>query len=71
MTRHHADTCEAEADHDDSCGTATELARLRAFAEAVRDEFPCFDDGDPALVAKDDHVDDCWHCYALQALGAR
>jgi hypothetical protein len=68
MTRHHADTCEAEADHDDSCQTATELARLRAFAEAVRDEFRCDIEGcggdEP-----EDHVDDCWSCAAAQALG--
>lgn len=62
MTRHHADTCEAEVDHDDSCATASEIARLRAFAEAVRDEFSC-------MSSPERHgPDDCWHCAAVQAL---
>lgn len=65
MTR-HADYCEAERDHDHSCGTATELARLRAFAEAVRDEIACIGhDGDEEGT---EHVDDCWHCGAEAAL---
>jgi hypothetical protein len=59
----HADTCEAEADHPHDCATASELARLRAFAEAVRDEVAC---SGPDLRA--DHVDDCLHCAAVQAL---
>ena len=66
MTRTHADTCEAEADHDASCGTATELARLRAFAEALRDEIECIGhDGDEEGT---EHADDCWHCGAVRAL---
>lgn len=64
----HADWCEAERDHVGSCATATELGRLRAFAEAVRDEWECYRDSDE-LPLPDDHVDDCWHCDALQALG--
>jgi hypothetical protein len=62
----HADTCEAEADHPHDCATATELGRLRAFAEAVREEFECVDDNNDAL--PENHVDDCLHCYAVQAL---
>jgi hypothetical protein len=58
--------CEAEADHPHDCSLATELARLRAFAEAVREEFLCTasaDDLDDAA-----HLTDCWRCYAVQAL---
>lgn len=69
MTRSHSPTCEADGAHDGDCATATELARLRAFAEAVRDEIGCSDDNRPAYYAEaEDHVDDCWHCAALQAL---
>lgn len=76
MTRHHADTCEADTGHDNDCGTATELVRLRAFAEAVRDDVGCagYDDyGNQNEVVQADllaaHLDDCLHCAALQALG--
>jgi hypothetical protein len=73
MTRLHADTCEAEADHPHDCAAATELARLRAFAEAVRDEFACIGRGKAECIGLDGdegsgHVDDCWHCGAEQAL---
>jgi hypothetical protein len=61
MTRHHADTCEAEADHDYDCGTMTELARLRAFAEMIRDEIGC-------VCRHQQDADDCFHCAAEQAL---
>jgi hypothetical protein len=70
--RAHAAMCEAEADHPHDCSLATELARLRAFAEAVRDDFSCMvkdaarDDAPDAEGCGD--VDDCWHCYAVQAL---
>lgn len=80
MTRHHADTCEAKSDHDHDCGTATDLVRLRAFAEMVRDEVHC--DGFPTVLAGAEemgdelradalaaHRDDCFHCAALMALG--
>jgi hypothetical protein len=55
--------------------TATELARLRAFAEAVRDEVQCSgftpapgDDRGSAALAHDQHLDDCLHCAAELAL---
>lgn len=60
----HSDTCEAEADHPLDCGTASELGRLRAFAEQMHAEFPCTLES----VTADDHVDDCVHCAALAAL---
>lgn len=76
MTRHHADTCEADTGHDNDCGTASELARLRAFAEAVRDDVGCaghipvVTDDDEAMAQQlADHLADCLHCAALQALG--
>ena len=62
----HVDTCEADLGHTGDCATATELAKLRAFAEAVRDEWECFLADDTPV--PDDHVDDCWHHAALQAL---
>jgi hypothetical protein len=76
----HSPTCEAEADHPGECATATELGRLRAFAEMIRDEVHC--DGLPQVLggiverlgdeARADleaaHRDDCFHCAALQAL---
>ena len=63
--RRHLDACEAEADHPLDCATATELARLRAFAEAIRDEvFATCPHGGHGC----GDVDDCWHCYATQAL---
>jgi nucleoside-diphosphate-sugar epimerase len=62
----HAEWCEAESDHAYNCATATELARLRSFAEAVRDEFEC--DAPEAEVADPDHVQDCWHHAAADAL---
>jgi hypothetical protein len=63
--------CEAEADHPHDCSLATELARLRAFAEAVREEFECTSPGplpDHITDSMADHVDDCLHCAATQAL---
>jgi hypothetical protein len=79
MTRPHAAICEAEADHRHDCATATELGRLRAFAEAVREEVHC--DGLPMVLggieglgeeARADleaaHRDDCFHCAATKAL---
>jgi hypothetical protein len=63
--RRHAAWCEAEAGHDHDCAPATELARLRAFATAVRDEFVCVLEGEER---PEDHVDDCWRCYAEQAM---
>jgi hypothetical protein len=62
----HADWCEADTGHDLDCSTATRLARLTAFAEAVRDEFACTIDRDNPR--SDDHVDDCLYCYAVQSL---
>jgi hypothetical protein len=77
--RAHTDWCEAEADHPHDCATATQLARLRAFAEAVRDEVHC--NGLPVVtggivgLGEQDradleaaHRDDCFHCAAVQAL---
>lgn len=71
----HSPTCEADGAHDGDCATATELGRLRAFAEAVRDEVACSgftpapgDDRESAALAHDQHLDDCLHCAALQAL---
>jgi hypothetical protein len=69
MTRLHNDTCEAEVGHLNDCATATELARLRAFAEAVRDDFDCMAKDDAPDAEGCGDVDACWHCYALQALG--
>ena len=66
--RTHPDWCEGAPDHDDACATATELARLRAFAEIVRDEFHCSTPDVPEDALPEDHVDDCWHHLALQAL---
>jgi hypothetical protein len=62
----HTDSCEAEPGHTGDCATATELARLRAFAEAVRDEWDCFLPEGAAV--PEDHTDDCWRCAAEQAL---
>jgi len=62
----HAEWCEAESDHPYNCATATELARLRSFVEAVRDEFEC--GASDAQMARPEHVDDCWHHGALDAL---
>jgi hypothetical protein len=62
----HADFCEAETDHECDCATATELARLRSFAQAVRDEFTCNVDRDHPRT--EEHVDDCLHCAAVEAL---
>jgi hypothetical protein len=59
----HSTSCEADTGHALDCATATELARLRAFAEQVRDEFSCV-----GLMPDGTHVDDCWHCGAAQAL---
>jgi hypothetical protein len=64
----HTDSCEAEPGHPWDCATATELCRLRAFAEAVRDEFMCGAESTPEGDIPPDHVDDCWRCYAVQAL---
>jgi hypothetical protein len=62
----HVGECEAEPGHALDCATATRLARLTAFAEAVRDEIDCVGhDGDEEGT---EHVDDCWHCGAEQAL---
>jgi hypothetical protein len=62
----HSSFCQADTGHTLDCATASELARLRAFAEAVRDEWQCnWADDEPR---PDDHIDDCWHCYAAQAL---
>lgn len=65
----HSSFCEADTGHALDCATATELAKLRAFAEAVRDEFDCETDkyvsGDPGGCGD---VDDCWHCYAAAVL---
>jgi hypothetical protein len=82
--RVHTIACDADGPHAPlDCATASELARLRAFAEAVRDEFTCLgapvgptDDVPLSNEVIDDlqaaHRDDCWHCAAEQALeGAR
>lgn len=63
--KQHTPWCEAEGDHDHDCAAATELTRLRAFTEAVRETFACTAQGEDK---RDDHVDDCFHCYADQAL---
>jgi len=69
LPREHADSCEAEPGHASDCQTATELARLRAFAEAVRDEMECSDpDLDDNGKYSDAHIADCFHCAAEQAL---
>ena len=66
MTRHTL-ACDHDGAHPGlDCATATELARLRAFAEAVRDEFTCL--GPLEARVADDHTDDCLHCAAEQAL---
>jgi hypothetical protein len=62
----HEDWCEAELDHVLDCGSATELCRLRSFAEAVRDEFEC--SAPEAEVADAEHVTDCWQHAAIDAL---
>jgi hypothetical protein len=62
----HSSFCQADTGHTLDCATATELARLRAFAETVAEEFACFLPEDTP--APDDHLDDCWHHAALQAL---
>ena len=59
----HADWCEAETDHPLDCATATELGRLRAFAEACRDESP----HTSSLLGREP-ADSCWHCAAIAAL---
>jgi hypothetical protein len=64
----HSSFCQADTGHTLDCATATELARLRAFAEAVRDEWQCTLAGEVVEEMPADHVDDCWHCYATQAL---
>lgn len=64
--RTHGNSCEADTGHDYDCGTATQLAKLTAFAEAVRDEFTCTVDRDHP--ATEDHVQDCWHHAACEAL---
>jgi hypothetical protein len=71
----HADYCEAELHHPHDCATATRIERLRAFAEAVRDEVACagfvqatLDDRASAAVAHDAHLTDCLHCAAVEAL---
>jgi hypothetical protein len=62
----HADYCEAEQGHAHDCATATELARLRAFAEALADEIECVGhDGDEEGI---EHDDACWHCGAERAM---
>lgn len=66
MTRTHAAMCEAEADHPHDCSLATELARLRAFAEAVRDEVQCV--GMEGHLDDGQHLTDCLHCAAAKAL---
>jgi hypothetical protein len=66
--REHEPFCDADGAHPGDCKTAVRLARLTAFAEAVRDEVECTDE-DGCAAAREDHVDDCWHCYAEQALG--
>lgn len=58
----HADWCEADSGHLYYCGTATEMARLRAFAESMRDEFTCDEPADEC------DPDDCLHHAALAAL---
>lgn len=63
--RSHEPWCEGDGAHPGDCKSATRLARLTAFAESVRDEFECTDHDD---VDREAHVDDCWHCYAQQAL---
>jgi hypothetical protein len=80
MTRHTL-ACDADGSHAPlDCATASRLARLEAFAEAVRDEFACHGypsteidvDGSVSQEAKAAHVEDCWSCYAAEALeGAR
>lgn len=62
----HAPYCEAESDHKLDCATATELARLRAFAEAVRDSVGCTEPANEPVPV--DHYDACLHCAAEQAL---
>lgn len=66
----HEPWCDADGAHAGDCRTAVRLARLQAFAEAVRDEFHCTAAGGDASRFDDGHVDDCWHCYAEQALEA-
>jgi hypothetical protein len=63
--RQHADWCEADTGHEYDCSTATRLFRLTALAEAVRDELTCNSKEDAVLCGD---VDDCWHCFARQAL---
>jgi hypothetical protein len=62
----HMDWCEADTGHDYGCATATELAKLRAFAQAVRDEIECIGHGGDEEGTE--HADDCWHCGAADAL---
>jgi hypothetical protein len=65
----HEDWCEADPGHAHDCRTATELARLRSFAESVRMEFSCTK---PDVFDEDHlpvgHEDDCWHHAAILAL---
>jgi hypothetical protein len=60
--RHHANDCEAEADHPHDCATATRLAQLTALAQDVVNEVECPSCGGCA------GVDPCLHCAAEQAL---
>jgi hypothetical protein len=68
--RRHAYGCEAERDHRHDCATATALLRLHSFAQTVLDEFECTLERHMLEGEKlpADHVDDCWHCAARQAL---
>lgn len=67
--RTHADWCEADHNHLHDCEIATELARLRAFAEAVRDEFTCTTPDAEEDALSEEHNEECWHHAALAALG--
>lgn len=65
----HEPWCEGDGAHPGDCKTATRLARLTAFAEAVRDEFECSGELPEFPATIENHVGDCWHCYAERALG--
>jgi hypothetical protein len=66
----HEEWCEADTgktiDHD--CAITTRLARLTALAEAVRDEFKCPSKPSEGGAVLCGDVDDCWACFARQAL---
>ncbi|TAL08248.1 MAG: hypothetical protein EPO02_13370 [Nitrospirae bacterium] len=61
----HEEWCEAEQGHEHDCKTATQMARLRALAESLQAEFTCHVEVEDQ---SEDHVDDCWHCAATEAL---